>query len=39
MEHYGENKFDIPLPSFGDMYQEQITAPFFVFQIFCVAVC
>lgn len=37
--HYGENKFDIPLPTFGDMYREQITSPFFVFQIFCVLVC
>lgn len=25
--------FDIPLPSFGDLYVEQATAPFFVFQV------
>lgn len=39
LDHYGENKFDIPLPTFGDMYKEQITSPFFVFQMFCILVC
>jgi hypothetical protein len=38
LAHYGENKFDIPLPTFGDMYKEQITSPFFVFQMFCILV-
>eukprot|EP00124_Ichthyophonus_hoferi_P005598 Ihof_evm1s855 gene=Ihof_evmTU1s855 len=34
--HYGSNRFEIPLPTFVDMYKEQIKAPFFVFQLFCV---
>ncbi|KAI0079207.1 endoplasmic reticulum Ca-transporting P-type ATPase [Panus rudis PR-1116 ss-1] len=34
---YGKNEFDIPIPSFGALFSEHATAPFFVFQIFCVA--
>ncbi len=34
---YGENKFDIPLPGFTELYKQQLIAPFFVFQLFCVA--
>jgi cation-transporting ATPase 13A1 len=34
---YGQNEFNIPIPSFVDLFSEQATAPFFVFQIFCVA--
>lgn len=33
---YGANVFDIPLPSFGELFREHAVAPFFVFQIFCV---
>ena len=34
---YGRNIFDIPMPTFWDLYKEQALAPFFVFQVFCVA--
>lgn len=34
---YGKNEFNIPIPSFSTLFGEHATAPFFVFQIFCVA--
>ncbi|KAH9942697.1 endoplasmic reticulum Ca-transporting P-type ATPase [Amylocystis lapponica] len=34
---YGKNEFNIPIPSFTALFGEHATAPFFVFQIFCVA--
>eukprot|EP01127_Copromyxa_protea_P018494 TRINITY_DN583_c2_g1_i1.p1 TRINITY_DN583_c2_g1~~TRINITY_DN583_c2_g1_i1.p1 ORF type:complete len:1233 (-),score=306.15 TRINITY_DN583_c2_g1_i1:28-3393(-) len=34
-DKYGENKFDIPLPTFKELYLEHAVAPFFVFQVVC----
>lgn len=36
-EKYGPNKFDIPIPKFVELFKEHLVAPFFVFQLFCVA--
>ncbi|GAA6000885.1 hypothetical protein JCM10207_004705 [Rhodosporidiobolus poonsookiae] len=32
---YGKNIFDIPVPTFGELFAEHAVAPFFVFQLFC----
>lgn len=34
---YGQNSFDIPIPSFLELFKEHAVAPLFVFQLFCVA--
>ncbi|KAI0300122.1 endoplasmic reticulum Ca-transporting P-type ATPase [Multifurca ochricompacta] len=34
---YGKNEFNIPIPSFTSLFSDHATAPFFVFQVFCVA--
>lgn len=36
-ELYGLNIFDIPIPTFKDLMKQHMVAPFFVFQLFCVA--
>ena len=33
---FGKNVFDIPIPTFRELFAEHAQAPFFVFQIFCV---
>ena len=35
-QYYGDNSFDIPVPTFSELWKEHAVAPFFVFQIFCV---
>ncbi|ETO20313.1 ATPase type 13A1, partial [Reticulomyxa filosa] len=35
-EKYGTNGFNIPMPQFWEIFQEHATAPFFLFQVFCV---
>jgi manganese-transporting P-type ATPase len=37
VKKYGRNVFDIPMPNFWELYKEQALQPFFVFQVFCVA--
>ena len=33
---FGKNVFDIPIPTFAELFAEHAVAPFFVFQVFCV---
>lgn len=36
LTRFGTNKLELPAPTFAELYKENLLAPFFVFQVFCV---
>lgn len=36
-KHYGKNIFDIPIPTFLELFVEHMLAPFFIFQLFSIS--
>ena len=36
LNRWGPNKFEVPIPQFTSLLGEQLLAPFFCFQVFCV---
>lgn len=36
LERWGDNRFEVPVPSFVALLTDQLMAPFFCFQVFCV---
>ena len=36
LNRWGPNKFEVPIPKFQSLLAEQLLAPFFCFQVFCV---
>ncbi|KAL6770988.1 hypothetical protein ACKKBF_B33495 [Auxenochlorella protothecoides x Auxenochlorella symbiontica] len=36
LERWGDNRFEVPVPSFAALLADQLMAPFFCFQVFCV---
>eukprot|EP00834_Sanchytrium_tribonematis_P000475 NODE_9_length_64580_cov_1.431941.p2 type:complete len:1144 gc:universal NODE_9_length_64580_cov_1.431941:46758-50189(+) len=36
IEKFGENHFQIPVPTFIELFKDHLVKPFFLFQIFCV---
>lgn len=36
LNRWGPNKFDVPIPQFQTLLGQQLLAPFFCFQVFCV---
>lgn len=37
LKRWGANRFEVPIPKFWELLQEQLVAPFFCFQVFCVS--